>query len=65
MAKHHTFLLVILPIATFAVVMLTVTTVLECVIFFSLFVGIPAGFVTAAVVWLVLCCTIRSRDGRE
>jgi len=51
-------------IATFVVVMLAVTAALENVIFFSLFVGIPAGIVAAVVVWAVLHLASRSPGDR-
>ena len=65
MASWRTILQVLLPIVTFAVVMLAVTSALEDVIFFSLFVGIPAGLVAAVAVWAVLYIALRQMGGRE
>jgi hypothetical protein len=62
MASTRRLLLFILPVVTFTVVMLVVTSALEDVIFFSLFVGIPAGLVAAVVVWAVLFIAWRSGD---
>ena len=63
MASSRTLLLVLLPIVTFVVVMVAVTSALEDVIFFSLFVGIPSGLVAAAAVWAVLFIVHRSTEG--
>jgi len=45
---------ILVSIAIFIVVMFAVAWLLEDVIYFSLFVGIPAGIISAAVAFVVL-----------
>ncbi|MBN1762348.1 MAG: hypothetical protein JW878_04630 [Methanomicrobia archaeon] len=45
---------VVIAIAIFIIVMLAVAWLLEDIIYFSLFVGIPAGIISAAVAFVVL-----------
>ena len=62
-ATFRTTLLVVVPVIAFVVVMLAVTSALEDVIFFSLFVGIPSGLVSAVAVWVVLHVLLRPERG--
>jgi hypothetical protein len=45
---------ILISIAIFIVVMFAVAWLLEDVIYFSLFVGIPAGIISAAVAFVIL-----------
>ena len=45
---------IILSILIFIIVMLAVAWLLEDVIYFSLFVGIPAGIISAAIAFVIL-----------
>ena len=45
---------ILVSIAIFIIVMLAVAWILEDIIYFSLFIGIPAGIISAAVAFIVL-----------
>ena len=64
MRPSRVILTAVIAIITFVVVMLFVTWLLEDVIFFSLFVGIPAGILAAVAVWVFLYIVFRSREGQ-
>ncbi len=63
MASSRTSLLVVIPIVTFVLVTLAVTSALEDVIFFFLLLGIPTGPLAAGTVWSVLHIFFRSGNG--
>ena len=45
---------ILISIAIFIIVMFAVAWILEDIIYFSLFIGIPAGIISAAVVFVIL-----------
>lgn len=59
MAASRIALMVVPPLLAFVFVMLAVTALLQDVIYFSLFVGIPAGLVASVLVAVVLHIALR------